>query len=383
MTTFNDILPIADKILRKYDLCDECLGRLFSKQLCLSSNKTLGKKIRKNLKSSSTRCYICKNLLSNLQPYLKLMLDSHFTYVYSTFVVGAIIKPSIIDRDDSVRSEYKLRGIDSVKTAITKKLASQFTRKTKKNIDFLDPEMTFTINIKDESCHIRSKSISLQGRYNKTQRGLSQKQTSCSNCSGKGCSICNFHGIFEFDSVEGRISKYLFSILGGTIAKFTWIGGENKSSLVLGSGRPFFVKIQNPLRRRIRVPKKIKLDSVVINKLKIVSEIPKKNPKFVSLIQLQINTLNEINPKNIKKLKNIIKEKVAVYEKSGKRSEKKIFSLRYKKTSKKSFTLLIKVEGGLPIKRFVESDNVCPGVSHILQNSCYCTQFDFHNIELE
>ena len=63
---------------------------------------------------------------------------------------------------------------------------------------------------------------------------------------GKDADICNFHGIYEFNSVEGMISQYIFEKMGGTVAKFTWIGGEDKSSLVLGNGRPFFVKLQNP-----------------------------------------------------------------------------------------------------------------------------------------
>ena len=42
----------------------------------------------------------------------------------------------------------------------------------------------------------------------------------------------------------------------------------------------------------------------------------------------------------------------------GKRSEKKIFSVKYRKNSNNTFTLFIKAEGGLPIKRFVNSDDV-------------------------
>ena len=265
MTNFKEILPLAAQIIKKYDLCDNCLGRLFSKQLYLSSNNLLGRKIRVNLKSSSKQCYICKNLLSNLKPYLDLMLESSSKYEYSTMLVGVMIKPSIIDRDDYIRSKYKIRGIDSIKTEITKELMQKFTRKTKKKIDFLDPEITFTINFQDESCHVRSKSILLEGRYRKTKRGFSQKQKSCSNCSGRGCRICNYHGIIKFDSVEGKISEYLFSKFGGTTAKFTWIGSEDKSSLVLGSGRPFFVKIQNPFKRKIYFPKKIKSDPLILS----------------------------------------------------------------------------------------------------------------------
>ena len=380
MSDYQKIIPIANQILKKYELCDNCLGRSFSKQLHLSSNKLLGKKLRKK-KKPSQKCYICKNLFDNLNHFLKLMLDSSSRYSFSTFSVGAIIKPSITDRDDYIRSKYKLKGIDSVKTDITRELGKSFSRKTKKNVDFLDPEVTFTINLKDESCQLRSKSLTLSGRYIKTLRGIPQKQKSCTNCFGKGCRICNFHGISEFDSVEGMISQFLFEKYGGTTAKFTWIGGEDKSSLVLGTGRPFFVKIQNPHKRNLKLTS-MSLDFLKITNLKIIHDSPKKPLKFYSSIKIKISTELEIDSKNLKKLKDLTRHPIVVYEKSGKRSEKKLLSVKYTKNSTNNFTLFIKAEGGLPIKRFVYSDDVSPGISQILDISCTCQEFDFLDIEV-
>ena len=62
------------------------------------------------------------------------MLESTSKYGFSSFVVGTIIKPSIIDRDDYIRSKFRLRGIDSVKTDITHELSKQFSRKTKNGV---------------------------------------------------------------------------------------------------------------------------------------------------------------------------------------------------------------------------------------------------------
>jgi tRNA pseudouridine synthase 10 len=381
--TIKEIIPIANQIIRNYELCDSCLGRLFSKQLHLSSNKLLGKKLKMSVRQSSKKCFICKNLLDNLTPYLKLMLDASSKYDFSSMIVGALIKPSVIDRDDYIRSKYKLRGIDSVKTDITKELGKQFTKKTKKTIDFLNPDLTFTINFKDESCQLRSKPILLHGRYTKSERGLPQKQKSCVNCSGKGCRSCNFHGISEYDSVEGKLSEFLFDKFGGTTAKFTWVGGEDKSSLVLGSGRPFFVKIQNPFKRNLILPRKITSDSVVIHNCKIIYVPPKTPIKFNSTIELKISTENEILPTTMVKLKSILSGPVVVYETSGKRSEKVISDLKYKKTSKNCFTLFIKAEGGLPVKRFVDGDNVTPGIRQIMNDKCTCMTFDFLEINLK
>ena len=136
MPNIKDVYPIAKNILKKHYLCDCCLGRLFSKKLNLSSNRILGKKLKQN-NSHSKKCYICKNMFDNLSPYLKLMLDSCSAYGFSSFVVGAKIKPSIIDRDDIIRSKFQLRGIDSVKTDLTRELSKLFARKTKKKFDYL------------------------------------------------------------------------------------------------------------------------------------------------------------------------------------------------------------------------------------------------------
>ena len=82
-------------------------------------------------------------------------------------------------------------------------------------------------------------------------------------------------------------------------------------------------------------------------------------------------------------LKNLTKKPIAVYEKSGKRSEKGILSIKYKKSDETSFTLFFKFEGGLPVKRFVAGDDVSPGISQILDMSCKCLEFDFHDVEVK
>ena len=381
MSDYSQILSVTNELLQKYDLCDQCLGRLFSKQLHLSSNKLLGRKL-KNEFVSTNKCYICKNLFSKLDFFLKLMLDSSSNYTFKTYGVGLLIKPSIVDRDDFIRSKYKLKGIDSIKTDIAKELIKLFTKKTQKIMDPFDPEITFTINLKDESCQLRSKSIVISGRYVKSKRGYTQKQKSCDNCSGKGCRICNFHGISEFESVEGVISKLIFKKFGGTTTKFTWIGGEDKSSLVLGNGRPFFVKIKNPSKRKPKLSDK-EFDFVSLFNLKLIGESPKKPLNFNSKIKIKISTALPINLKNLKKLKDLTTTPIVIYENSGKRYEKKIFGLKYTKNSDNVFTMTVIAEGGFPVKRFVVGNDVLPNISSLFDNPCVSQEFDFLDIMIK
>ena len=53
-------------------------------------------------------------------------------YEFSTFTVGAILKQSIIERDDKLRSKFNLHGVDGIKTAVTRELGKKFVSKTRK-----------------------------------------------------------------------------------------------------------------------------------------------------------------------------------------------------------------------------------------------------------
>lgn len=372
----------AEIILKDYDLCENCLGRLFSRKMGVSSNKTLGKKIFQSLKKKPQKCYICKNLFKHIESYVDTLLEKTSEFQFSSFLVGAILKPSIVDRDDVIRSKFKLRGIDGIKTDITKEISKKFAKQTRATIEHLFPDLTITINFKDNSFEFRSKPVFIFGRYLKTQRGFTQKQKPCPECNGGGCRICQYHGLSGYDSVEGHISQFLYEKFEAKQVKIAWIGGEDKSSLVLGNGRPFFAKVINPLKRKIRFPKKIKLNSIVLQELKIINQMPKEPIKFKSIIELSVEAENEVDSTKLKLLKNLKKSPIIVYEKFDKRNEKKVYSLKYKKTSPQSFSINLTVDGGLPIKKFVDGDNISPTLTDLLDCQCRCKEFDFHQIDL-
>jgi len=380
----DEYLLNAKKILNEFSLCDYCLGRLFAKKIGVSSHQLLGKKIKKILHyKSAKKCSICKDIIPNLSSIVERMLEKSSEYEFSTFVVGAILRPSTTDRDDNLRSKFRLQGIDSVKTSITQQLAKKFAKKSKTKIDFLNPDLTFTFNFKTDSCELHSRNLIFQGRYLKKSRGLPQKKISCTNCKGKGCYECSYHGITKFASVEGKITKFLFEKFQGTLTKISWIGGEDKNSLVLGNGRPFFAKLLNPKKRKTRLVKKYIIDEIEIHSLKKISKIPKTAIPFKSTIELSIVTEKILDQKSLTPLKSLSKTPIIIYEKPNKRNQRSITNIKFKKTSPRSFSLRITAEGGLPVKRFVEGNNIQPNLSELISNKCECRKFDFHNISLK
>jgi tRNA pseudouridine synthase 10 len=356
---------------------------MFASRLGLISHKNLGKKIRKIIKQSNPKsCYLCKNLMPELDVFLNKMFEISKDYEFSTFLIGAILKPSILDRDDVVRSKFKLRGIAGIKSDITREIGKQFGKKTRTKVDYQNPDIVFTIDFKKEECEIKPKALFLQGRYTKEIRGIPQKQGSCNRCDGKGCFVCDFHGMTEFTSVEGKIAKFLFEKFGAQQAKITWIGSEDESSLVLGNGRPFFVKLINPHKRKITLPKNIMLDGVSVLHLRPVSKLPSDQIKFKTDVLLEISAENDLAPGALNVLESLKGMPISISENTSRNNQKKIYEIKIKKIGSNSFSILVELDGGIPIKRFVTGNNVEPNISMLLENSCKCVTFDFHKIVL-
>ena len=380
---YDKITLLSKSILKEYDLCDNCLGRFFISSTNLASGKILGNKIRKSVNSRVvTKCYICKNLFSNMIHYTKMIHDVSIEYEFSTFVVGAILKQSIIERDDKLRSKFHLRGVDGIKTAVTKELGIKFARKTKTRIDHLSPDITFTINFRSGRCNVKSRSIFLYGRYSKGKRGLPQKEESCQDCKGKGCIFCNNHGIVSFDSIEGKIAQFLYEKFETDQVKFTWIGGEDRASLVVGNGRPFFAKLLSPKKRNVRLAKKSHLGEIMILGLRKIDHIPDGSIHFKSKVKLLVATKNKISSKKLKKLKKLVAIPIEITDSNNKQHEKTIHRLNYKKNSSQSFTIEIEADGGIPVKRFVDGSKIIPSISNLLGTQCYCKKFDINQIYL-
>ena len=90
--------------------------------------------------------------MSKLDLQLNKMLDMSKEYEFSSFLIGAILQPSILDRDDLIRSKFKLKGIHSIKNDITREMGKKFGRRTRTNVDYQNPDIVFTLDFKAEEC---------------------------------------------------------------------------------------------------------------------------------------------------------------------------------------------------------------------------------------
>ena len=365
MTNQKVIHSRSNKIPKRYHLCNFCSSRLGLKKTTIILHE----------------CFICKNIFQQVDEIVSRIFDTISSYEFTDFETGLVLKPSIMDRDDRLKSEFQIKGAAGIKTYLNNVIAKKLASKTQTKINHKNSQLTIKINLKDSSFDIHSKSIFIYGRYTKKSRILAQKQASCKNCSRKGCYACDFHGLKNFNSVEGKIAKFLIEKFACHQVKFNWLGGEEKSSLVLGNGRPFFAKVSNPKKRKRLIRRRIKLDGIELIELRKILEPPKGQIVFKSKIDILVKTEKIIKStilNNLKKLEMPLKVNIST-EKS---IIKKIYKISFKKISPNLLKISMYADGGLPIKPLIETTNFFPNFTYLLKNKCNCGQFDFKKIDV-
>ncbi len=340
------------------------------------------------------KCYICKGLFERLDEVAKkAMLATKQYRQFDTFLVGATLPTQMYEREDALRARLKIRGREGVKNHLTKELGKHLAKmmagkKKKKKADYMRPDLTINVVVgKDGKIEAtaRARPLALLCRYVKKERGLPQKAEKCPLCLGKGwCNLCDGTGLADqMGSVEGIVAKHLLEMTSGQAPKFSWIGSEDQSSLVLGKGRPFYARVSDP---KVRKPRRTRFaESGVEGRiLEVLDDVPETQARFVVKTRIACKCDRAITPEDILNLKKSLAGAQAKFENRAKIAIKNIHSVaRVEKTTEREFALTIVADGGLPIKQFVGGEQyIEPSVSGILGAKCECTTFDILKVDL-
>jgi tRNA pseudouridine synthase 10 len=355
-----------ETLLKQYRLCKRCIERHIS----------TGK--------SSRPCYICRGLMDNLGAIANSILAAVKGFEFDTFLIGATLSTQLYEREDTMRARLKIRGRECIKHYLTRELGMRLSRLTQKQVEYGKPDITITLTVDKENnvnVAVISRPLTFAGVYIKKSRGLPQKQDRCASCGGKGCNSCNYSGLSGYDSVEGIIANDLVQITGGQTPKFTWMGSEDYSSLVLGSGRPFYVRIFNPKKRKLK-NKTIKGNGIKAM-LNVINDIPVVQPRFTVKTKIHIRCENALTKKILKKLNSLSGSKVS-FENRSKIGIKSIYSAHVRQLDSNQFTLTIVADGGLMIKQLVGGEEYMkPNISEVLGTKCKCLVFDILDVKLQ
>lgn len=305
-------------------------------------------------------------------------------YQYGTFLIGAVLPTQIYEREDAMRARLKIRGRESAKSQLTREMGIAFSRATGKKVDYLMPDLVITLVIDKENNHeisTRSRPLLLQGRYTKKSPGVPQKQDRCSSCAGRGCYSCEHSGLSGYKSVEGVITRALMSATKGQTPKFSWLGSEDRSSLVLGKGRPFYAKVYDP-RKRKHGKIRVKTDPISAT-ISAANDNITTPARFTVKTRILIRCERILSKEDLRKFRALASSDVK-FDNRSKIATKRIYSASPKRVDDHSILLTIVADGGLMIKQFVGGEEyMTPNISEIVGSKCECVKFDILEVKVQ
>jgi tRNA pseudouridine synthase 10 len=321
-------------------------------------------------------------------------------YQFDTFLIGVTLPPNLFEKEDQIRARFKIRGRENIKGQLTRNLRKKFSEVTKKQIDILHPDLTINLQFQKNTSpeiNVKMRSLIMLGRYVKKNRGIPQRSGGEHNNINEASvqnqpyhvvsrthtqvsEICVLAG----ESIQSVISTEILRITRGEALKFSWIGSEDESSLVLGSGRPFFIQIRNP--KTIHLDQKtfgFQKYGLVVNIEKFFERLPEQPVQFIAKTRVVIQASRQIGKEEQLRIKSLTNSIVVFPNQKNKSrsSAKRIYFIDIVRTNGKVFELDVIADGGLSIKQFVEGQEyISPNISAVANLKCKCLLFDILDI---
>ena len=377
----------AAALLAEYALCDPCLGRMYARRLGLRSHGRLGRRLRgmaAAAPSGAPTCYICRGLLGSLGPYAERMAARAEAYEFATAMVGVTPRPSMVERDDEVRSRFGLAGAPPLRAALSAALSAALAAAAGCAMDRDGPDLVLTVNLRDDTVEARSRAVVVRGRYAKSERGLPQKQGACGECGGRGCGACGFAGIRcgPGSSVEAALAGFLCGALGARRARMTWVGGEGMDSLVSAPGRPFYASVADPARRGSSLPRSADLGPVSVSCLEEAPSVPRGPVPFSTVLVMSLRAERPVSDAEMRSVESAMGSgTAAVYGGAGGgRAERAIGPAECRRESADSFALTVTAEGGIPLRELAAGETVFPNASAVIGAECRIERLDILDV---
>jgi tRNA pseudouridine synthase 10 len=328
-------------------------------------------------------CYICGGLSESLDKVSDKVVPRLGRFEFRTFSIGLVLPQGVQEREDTLRSDLRIRGGTTIKSDFSKRLSDVLAKRMGKKVDKVLPDVTVLANLGTKAVDINSRPIFVNARYTKP-RGVAQRRSFCDKCGGRGCESCGGTGFSSLPSVEELVSKKLGALLGAERFKFTWYGSEDVESVVYPPGRPFVAEVKSPLRRS--VPGRLRLRTgrggISVSGMK-VSHVRTASPAFTFKTRVLMLAERPLVTKEVSKLQRDMKNAVVEYRNNkGKLVHKKVYSVRASTRGKK-ITADVRLDGGLPVKRLVSGESVSPSFSESLNVRVRCERFDIMDVRLK
>jgi tRNA pseudouridine synthase 10 len=437
------ILDEAARMLQKYALCDNCLGRQFallghglensqrghSVKLSLvlqaseaaqtKQDKTAKvlkllatngfsaeaqgtlKHLKKRLpKTENKPCFLCDDRFAHIEDIVQKALEQIAPYEYENFLVGVELPVSVEEREDEFKATFNVSYGEGIKHEFGRLIGKQLEAHTGKGVEFRRPDIMLIVNPFRETFRLQVNPLFVAGRYRKLVRTIPQSKWFCSSCRGRGCSKCGGTGKLYPESVEELVSPAFLAAAEGEKTAFHASGREDIDAKMLGSGRPFVVEVSKPKKRSLDLKQidaainEAAKGKVEVSRLRFTTREVVRRLKKAEGAQKEYRALigfeREISDADMQLLEEklngiLLKQQTplrVLHRRADLVRERYIYKLKVKKISAKEAEMLVRTQGGLYVKELVSGDEkrTTPSVSELLGNPAKTLKLDVLNV---
>jgi tRNA pseudouridine synthase 10 len=354
-----------------YTLCYFCLRRNFPD-------------LKQDKKKAIGDCFICQGIFYKINEIINkifYIVDFQEKYDYNSFSIGTSLPYFMFDKEDYIRSLYKLNDIENIKSSFNFEIRRNFKSLSKKKLNLVNPDIKidlFISNSNDYSIKTISRSFYLVGIYKKTKLRTQKEKKAIENQSEDNT---NFN-IQKKQSIEMIIQKTLSNWIKSDRMIFTWSGSEDDNSQVLGKGRLFYIHIINPRQRKVKLNKIFSHNGLNFKILEKKDFLENINLSFRIKNKIFVKTANPISNFYLLNLQELNNSIIRYYYKS-KLIYKKIYNIKCKKLDQFHFIIILECDSGLFLRQFIEGRTLMePNISLKLNNQCEFLKFDILDVSI-
>ncbi|ADY01423.1 THUMP domain-containing protein [Vulcanisaeta moutnovskia 768-28] len=408
-------LERAMDILRKYPLCNHCLGRLFARLGTGLSNEERGKAIKdyllmmiheriiseglsdellsdvkalalsghepsikflKNLgiEVSPITCYVCNdNIFNRLDEWAKTIADSlrSLGVEVRSFRLGSKVPIEVLKRELGITTEFNISSAESIKRELNRELGKRVSSILSVSFSREEPDAEVVINITTGSVEVQVMPIYISARYRKIHRLV----------NGRGQVRWPIDSIIQVFGAQDVVIH---------------VGGEDPfGARVLGNGRPTILQIIKPSRRPsiddvYPLLKGLNYDVILSDLSRVKSSaivrMKARVRDYVITYRVLAITDNSVTDGNIKSLHDYFRNRQVVQVfRRGRRVKRRVsmvYELDGKVIGDRLVEFLIRCQGNLYIRGFIHGGfgDVEPSIAGTLGFGVRPVEIDILNI---
>ncbi|MDT7889811.1 MAG: tRNA pseudouridine(54/55) synthase Pus10 [Desulfurococcales archaeon] len=418
-----ELLEISRRALKRYALCDRCLGRLYARLGHGWDNLKRGSAVKtmlvmkyhsaimlgdrdaerefleiaprigyiasglyKRIAGSdlaSVPCAICNGSLDLfLEALARKAIDLLRSWGISRFLVGVIVENTIRTVEAEVIKISGTKYYEELKDEISRELGKKIEEYGGFTADLRDPEATILVGYPSGEINIEARSILIRARYWKKWRMISQ-------------SIIIRNGKPKHFSIQ-EASRPLADLFMGAGTVVHAFGREDIDARMLGTGRGVVIEVKSPRRRRASLGEVEEF----LNRFRDLVEFKvlgyssrwdvrvnkKRSNEARKIYRILALVGREIREEDIRRLEDELRDRDilqrtpsrALYRRSDKERIKHVYEVRCVKIAGNLLECLLEASGGLYIKELVSGDGgrTRPSFSEILRTEAICIELD-------